>query len=282
MKKCTNCNQTIQDEAMFCPECGAKQDATENNVDLSNGYEKNQMTTQKIIEQGSDAVRMAQQVSQQIFSRVGHVVRWEKLSYIGVGMVAISVMLPLISISLLSGITSMVSISQMLTFVLLAFCCVAGYYTSEEKYNIPLSINVGILATFAVIYYKLHMVVSDASKEIEELSKIGMGNNPQAAFAMGLIKQYADKVVGLGIGVYFLLAGTLIVIIACATCRLSKKNEPINIGSIFSESKVALTEQADLGGQKIPGFVLAVIVVLVLIFVATSIEVFGVKVSSII
>ncbi len=282
MKKCVQCHCDLQDDAMFCSDCGAAQ--PEHKPDQSNQTNQqgvSQPTTQQVLAQaGTDTARIAQQLSEHIFSQVSNVLRWEKLAYIGMGMTAISVVLPLISISLISCITSMVSISQMLSFVMLSLCCIAGYYASEEKYNIPLSINVGILVTFSVIYYKLYTVVSDAGEKISELSKLGKGVDPQAAFAMSLLKEYADKIVGLGMGVYFLLAGTLVVIIACSACRLSKKKLPINIGSICNEVKLALMDSAEMAGQKLPGFVVSILVVLLLLFVASSIEIFGFKVSA--
>lgn len=288
MKKCIKCQCDIPNNAMFCPECGTAQETTapESNTSQASNVPPQspppqEHTTQQIFSQaGADTARIAQQLSSHIFTQVSTVLRWEKLAYIGICMVAISVVLPLISISLVSCVTSMVSISQMLSFVLLALCCLSGYYASEEKYNVPLSISIGVLATFSAIYYKLHSVINNASDKIAELTKLGKGVDAETAFVLKLLNEYADKIIGLGMGVYFLLAGTLIVIIACAACRLSRKQEDINIGNIFTESKSALMESAEISGQKLPGFVISIIVVMLLLFIATNIEIFGFKVSA--
>lgn len=107
-----------------------------------------------------------------------------------------------------------------------------------------------------------------------------LGGGPDMAFAASILQDSADKLVGLGIGVYFLLAGAFIAIIACAACRLSRKNVPVNIGTICTELKDAILEPAEMGGQRIPAFILTILVVGILLFIATNIEIFGVRVSS--
>nr|WP_304101338.1 zinc ribbon domain-containing protein [Mitsuokella multacida] len=307
MKSCSQCHSLIPDDAGFCPECGAKQppqqvppvqpvqpqptpqQATAQQANPQAGGQQGPSTQQ----QGQQYVQMAQsfaqtgaqtaqQLSQQFFAHVGSMMRWEKIAYIGLGMIAISVVLPLISISIFSCLTSMVNISQIMTFAVLALCCLAGYYASEEKYNIPLSINVGLLLTFAVIYCKLHFAIADFFDKTKQGAKAAsqLGGGPDMAFIGSILQDSANKLVGLGIGVYFLLAGALIAIIACAACRLSRKKAPVNIGTICTEMKDAILEPAEMGGQRIPAFILTILVVGILLFIATNIEVFGVRISS--
>ncbi|WP_432646176.1 zinc ribbon domain-containing protein [Mitsuokella sp.] len=298
MKKCIHCQAVIPDEAEFCPECGTKQPVMQNpaqpaapmtnqganmtmpqgqpNAGQNNAYAQ---AAQSFVQSGADT---AQQMSQKFFARVGNMMRWEKIAYIGLGMIAISVLLPLISISIISCLTSMVNISQLMTFAVLAFCCLAGYYVSEEKYNIPLSINIGLLVTFAVIYCKLHFAIVDFFDKTKKGAQAASQMTGGLDFGLGanFVQEFADKIVGLGIGVYFLLAGAFIVIIACAACRLSRKNLPVNIGSICTEAKDAMLEPAVMGNQRIPAFILTILVVGVLLFIAMNIEVFGFRISS--
>ena len=279
MKKCTNCHHEIEDDAVFCPECGTAQASLQQNDNKQINPKDSSPTTQQVLAaSGAEAARIAQNLSQHLFSRMGNVLRWEKLAYVGLGMTAISVILPLVSISLVAPITAMVAFSQMLSFVIIALSVIGGYYASEEKYNIPISINLGILATFSVIYYKLHSLLGDAGEKLKELG--ALSRDPSAAFVMKLIKEYADKIIGMGLGVYFLLGGALVAIFACSACRLTKKNAPINIGNICSEVKLSITEAAELGGQSLPGFIISIIVILLLIFLVTNIEIFGFKVSN--
>ncbi len=283
MKQCIKCNHEINDEAMFCPECGASQNINNESDQNRQGSPAQIPSAQKTLsESGTDAIRVAQNISEQVFSQVGKVFRWEKVAYIGACMTAIAVLLPLVSVSLIAPITAMVSISQMLSFIILAFSAFAAYYASEGKYNISISIHLGILVTFSVIYYKLYTVVSDAGDKLKELNKINGGLDPQAMFMLNIMKEYADKIIGLGMGVYFLLVGAGLVMLACAACRLSKRDEVINIGSVINEIKIALLEPAEICGQKIPGFIITIIAVLLLIFVAMNIEIFGFKVSAMI
>ncbi len=279
MKKCSNCHHEIEDDAVFCPECGTAQDSLPQNDNKQATPKDPSPTTQQVLAaSGAEAARIAQNLSQHLFSRMGSVLRWEKLAYVGLGMTAVSVILPLVSISLVAPITAMVAFSQMLSFVIIALSVLGGYYASEEKYNIPISINFGILAAFSEIYYKLHSLLGDAGEKIKDLG--ALSRDPSAAFAMKLMKEYADKIIGMGLGVYFLLGGALVAIFACAACRLTKKNEPINIGNICNEVKLSITEVAELGGQNLPGFIISIIVVLLLIFLVSNIEIFGFKVSN--
>ena len=302
MKSCSQCHSLIPDDAGFCPECGAKQppqqvppaqpqpapqQATAQQANPQAGGQQGPSAQQQQYVQMAQSfaqtgAQTAQQLSQQFFAHVGSMMRWEKIAYIGLGMIAISVVLPLISISIFSCLTSMVNISQIMTFAVLALCCLAGYYASEEKYNIPLSINVGLLLTFAVIYCKLHFAIADFFDKTKQGAKAAsqLGGGPDMAFIGSILQDSANKLVGLGIGVYFLLAGALIAIIACAACRLSRKKAPVNIGTICTEMKDAILEPAEMGGQRIPAFILTIFVVGILLFIATNIEVFGVRISS--
>lgn len=301
MKSCSQCHSLIPDDAGFCPECGAKQppqqvppaqpvqpQPTPQQANPQAGGQQGPSAQQQQYVQMAQSfaqtgAQTAQQLSQQFFAHVGSIMlRWEKIAYIGLGMIAISVVLPLISISIFSCLTSMVNISQIMTFAVLALCCLAGYYASEEKYNIPLSINVGLLLTFAVIYCKLHFAIADFFNKTKQGAKAAsqLGGGPDMAFIGSILQDSANKLVGLGIGVYFLLAGALIAIIACAACRLSRKKAPVNIGTICTEMKDAILEPAEMGGQRIPAFILTILVVGILLFIATNIEVFGVRISS--
>ena len=298
MKSCSQCHSLIPDDAGFCPECGAKQppqqvppaqpqptpqQATAQQANPQAGGQQGPLAQQQYVQMAQSfaqtGAQTAQQLSQQFFAHVGSMMRWEKIAYIGLGMIAISVVLPLISISIFSCLTSMVNISQIMTFAVLALCCLAGYYASEEKYNIPLSINVGLLLTFAVIYCKLHFAIADFFDKTKQGAKAAsqLGGGPDMAFIGSILQDSANKLVGLGIGVYFLLAGALI---ACAACRLSRKKAPVNIGTICTEMKDAILEPAEMGGQRIPAFILTILVVGILLFIATNIEVFGVRISS--
>lgn len=277
MKNCIKCNAEMADDAGFCPECGAPQTKPEKNAAPTANAEPGAKET--LQETGAAAARFAQTFSGEMFTRAGNMLPFEKFAYIGFGMIGVSVILPLISVSLLAPTTSIVAISQMLSFVLLAISVIGAYYVSEEKYNIPISINVGILVTFSVVYFKLYTVVSDITKNANEVMKSNHGLDP---FAIGLIQKMADKIFGLGLGVYFLIGGALIVILAAAACRLSRKQQTVNIGNIINEAKIALLEQNEVGGQKIPGFVITIIVLLLLIFIITNIEIFGLKVSAMI
>ena len=301
MKSCSQCHSLIPDDAGFCPECGAKQppqqvppaqpqptpqQATAQQANPQAGGQQGPLAQQQYVQMAQSfaqtGAQTAQQLSQQFFAHVGSMMRWEKIAYIGLGMIAISVVLPLISISIFSCLTSMVNISQIMTFAVLALCCLAGYYASEEKYNIPLSINVGLLLTFAVIYCKLHFAIADFFDKTKQGAKAAsqLGGGPDMAFIGSILQDSANKLVGLGIGVYFLLAGALIAIIACAACRLSRKKAPVNIGTICTEMKDAILEPVEMGGQRIPAFILTILVVGILLFIATNIEVFGVRISS--
>ena len=149
MKSCSQCHSLIPDDAGFCPECGAKQPAQQQQINPQSGAQQGpsaQQQSQQYVQMAQSfaqtGAQTAQQLSQQFFAQVGSMMRWEKMAYIGLGMIAISVVLPLISVSIFSCLTSMVNISQIMTFAVLALCCLAGYYASEEKYNIPLAINV--------------------------------------------------------------------------------------------------------------------------------------------
>lgn len=301
MKSCSQCHSLIPDDAGFCPECGAKQlpqqvppaqpvqpqptpqQATAQQANpQAGGQQGPSAQQQQYVQMAQSFAQTGAQTAQQFFAHVGSMMRWEKIAYIGLGMIAISVVLPLISISIFSCLTSMVNISQIMTFAVLALCCLAGYYASEEKYNIPLSINVGLLLTFAVIYCKLHFAIADFFDKTKQGAKAAsqLGGGPDMAFIGSILQDSANKLVGLGIGVYFLLAGALIAIIACAACRLSRKKAPVNIGTICTEMKDAILEPAEMGGQRIPAFILTILVVGILLFIATNIEVFGVRISS--
>lgn len=297
MKSCSQCHSLIPDDAGFCPECGAKQppqqvppaqpqptpqQATAQQANPQAGGQQGPLAQQQYVQMAQSFAQTGAQTAQQFFAHVGSMMRWEKIAYIGLGMIAISVVLPLISISIFSCLTSMVNISQIMTFAVLALCCLAGYYASEEKYNIPLSINVGLLLTFAVIYCKLHFAIADFFDKTKQGAKAAsqLGGGPDMAFIGSILQDSANKLVGLGIGVYFLLAGALIAIIACAACRLSRKKAPVNIGTICTEMKDAILEPAEIGGQRIPAFILTILVVGILLFIATNIEVFGVRISS--
>lgn len=298
MKSCSQCHSLIPDDAGFCPECGAKQppqqvppaqpqpapqQATAQQANpQAGGQQGPSAQQQQYVQMAQSFAQTGAQTAQQFFAHVGSMLRWEKIAYIGLGMIAISVVLPLISISIFSCLTSMVNISQIMTFAVLALCCLAGYYASEEKYNIPLSINVGLLLTFAVIYCKLHFAIADFFDKTKQGAKAAsqLGGGPDMAFIGSILQDSANKLVGLGIGVYFLLAGALIAIIACAACRLSRKKAPVNIGTICTEMKDAILEPAEMGGQRIPAFILTILVVGILLFIATNIEVFGVRISS--
>ena len=143
MKSCSQCHSLIPDDAGFCPECGAKQppqqvppaqpqptpqQATAQQANPQAGGQQGPLAQQQYVQM---AQSFAQTGAQLFFAHVGSMMRWEKIAYIGLGMIAISVVLPLISISIFSFLTSMVNISQIMTFAVLALCCLAGYYASE-------------------------------------------------------------------------------------------------------------------------------------------------------
>lgn len=219
MKSCSQCHSLIPDDAGFCPECGAKQPpqqvppaqpqpAPQQANPQAGGQQGPSAQQQQYVQMAQSfaqtGAQTAQQLSQQFFAHVGSMLRWEKIAYIGLGMIAISVVLPLISISIFSCLTSMVNISQIMTFAVLALCCLAGYYASEEKYNIPLSINVGLLLTFAVIYCKLHFAIADFFDKTKQGAKAAsqLGGGPDMAFIGSILQDSANKLVGLGIGVF--------------------------------------------------------------------------------
>jgi len=202
---------------------------------------------------------------------------WEKAGYIGLGMTAVSVLLPLVSISLLSAVTSLMNVSQILSFILLALCCFAVCFFKEEKYNIPLSVGLGILVTFGGLYYKLYTALGDMKKTMALLEQL---QNRDAQFVMQFLHSFADKLIGTGIGFYFLLAGALLTVVACASCRLVKKQADIAIGSLFAECRTALLETAEIGSQKIPAYILTVLTIAVLVFAVMNIEIFTLKVAS--
>lgn len=260
MKKCNRCQAEIENEALFCPECGAQQEREEvQAVTVSPQPE-------------ADTV--------QLLCKLSNVVKWEKIGYIGMGMVAISVVLPLVSISLLSMTTSMINISQLLSFAVLAFCCFAAYYFSEEKYNIALSIGLGFLLTFGIAYYKLYSAMANLGSTLKNLTSSNVLGS-EAALVLPLVQGFADKLIGMGIGVYFLLAGALVLIVASAACRLARKKAVIDIGSVFAESKLALRETAEIGAQRLPAYLVTVLVAVILIFIAMNIEIFTMKISAI-
>ena len=285
MKKCIKCQMEIEDEAQFCPECGASQTvvpaAPQPPVQpmMTPAAPRQPMAPAMQPPAEADTAQLANQLSSHLLNKLSSVMRWEKLGYIGMGMAAISVALPLVSVSLLSMVTSMLNISQLLSFAVLALCCFAAYYFSEEKYNISLSVGVGFLVTFGVAYYKLHAAVVDAGTKLKDLSALKM-LPPDAVGLLQLMQGFTDKLVGVGIGVYFLLAGSLIFIVASAACRLGRKNAAIDIGSIFGECKLALTEMAEIGSQKLPAYVITILTVAILIFIAMNIEIFTVKLST--
>ena len=130
MKSCSQCHSLIPDDAGFCPECGAKQppqqvppaqpqptpqQATAQQANPQAGGQQGPLAQQQYVQMAQSfaqtGAQTAQQLSQQFFAHVGSMMRWEKIAYIGLGMIAISVVLPLISISIFSCLTSMVNIS---------------------------------------------------------------------------------------------------------------------------------------------------------------------------
>ncbi len=278
---CPQCGAELEVDARFCSECGVPLEEAPQVATSQRTPRQSPPSTQQVLAtSGAEAARIAQNLSQHFFTQMGSVLRWEKLAYIGIGMTAISVILPLVSISLFAPATAIVAFSQGLSFILLALSVFGGYYASEGKYSIPISLNIGILATFSVIYFKLHSLLGDAGEKLKDAGNLGL--NQDARLAMTLMKEYADKIVGMGLGVYFLLGGALIVMFACAACRLTKKNEPVNIGNVCNEVKSAVIESVEIGGQSLPGFVISIIVVLMLIFLVSNIEIFGFKVSNLI
>ena len=189
MKKCIKCNSDIADDAAFCTECGASQA-----VNLAKSAPPS--ATESLQETGAAAARFAQNISGEMFTRAGNMLPFEKFAYIGFGMIGVSVILPLVSVSLIAPTTAIVAISQMLSFVLLAISVIGAYYVSEEKYNIPISINVGILITFSVVYFKLYTVISELTKNANDFMKSGRGIDP---FAMNLIHPWRIKFLGWGL-----------------------------------------------------------------------------------
>lgn len=126
MKSCSQCHSLIPDDAGFCPECGAKQPpqqvppaqpqpAPQQANPQAGGQQGPSAQQQQYVQMAQSfaqtGAQTAQQLSQQFFAHVGSMLRWEKIAYIGLGMIAISVVLPLISISIFSCLTSMVNIS---------------------------------------------------------------------------------------------------------------------------------------------------------------------------
>ena len=200
MKSCSQCHSLIPDDAGFCPECGAKQPAQQQQINPQSGAQQGpsaQQQSQQYVQMAQSfaqtGAQTAQQLSQQFFAQVGSMMRWEKMAYIGLGMIAISVVLPLISVSIFSCLTSMVNISQIMTFAVLALCCLAGYYASEEKYNIPLAINVGLLLTFAAIYCKLHFAIADFfdKDKVKDLTRDDTPKADEANFVGGGVVYYS-------------------------------------------------------------------------------------------
>lgn len=159
----------------------------------------------------------------------------------------------------------------------LLLCCFAAYFFKEAKYNIPLSVSLGILATFGGMYYKLYTALGDMKKTMALLEQT---QNRDAQFIMQILHSFADKLIGTGIGFYLLLAGALLTVIACAACRLVKKQAEVSLGSIFAECRLALTETAEIGSQKIPAYILTILTIAVLVFAAMNVEIFTLKVAS--
>lgn len=269
MKHCMRCQTELEDSASFCPECGMPQEKNEAGEKETSAPPAPAAAAP--IVQGASATTKENQPA------AARRTLWEKAGYIGLGMTAVSVLLPLVSISLLSAVTSLMNVSQMLSFLLLALCCFAACYFKEEKYNIPLSVSLGILVTFGGLYYKLYTALGDMKKTMALLEQM---QNRDAQFVMQFLHSFADKLIGTGIGFYFLLAGALLTVVACASCRLAKKQAGIAVGSLFTECRLALMETAEIGSQKIPAYILTVLTIAVLVFAVMNIEIFTLKVAS--
>lgn len=266
MKHCERCQTELEDSASFCSECGMPQ-------------AQNEVPEKPAAEPPTPATPTAQAATVKRENPLSSARRtlWEEAGYIGLGMTAVSVLLPLLSISLLSTVTSLMNVSQMLSFLLVVLCCFAAYFFKEAKYNIPLSVSLGILATFGGMYYKLYTALGDMKKTMALLEQT---QNRDAQFIMQILHSFADKLIGTGIGFYLLLAGALLTVIACAACRLVKKQAEVSLGSIFAECRLALTETAEIGSQKIPAYILTILTIAVLVFAAMNVEIFTLKVAS--
>ena len=93
MKSCSQCHSLIPDDAGFCPECGAKQPAQQQQINPQSGAQQGpsaQQQSQQYVQMAQSfaqtGAQTAQQLSQQFFAQVGSMMRWEKMAYIGLGI----------------------------------------------------------------------------------------------------------------------------------------------------------------------------------------------------
>lgn len=257
MKQCIKCQVELCDDDLFCSECGAKQPIEE-------------IRNENTMGDSDDYVLMQEEPDQtEVFNKALSPIggsKWDKIGLIGIVMIGIAVFLPMVNASFASTLTSMINVSRILSFAVLLFVGWSAYYLSEKKFNIPCSVGIGILAVSLYTSYKIHSELSEMEKLAQTFALL-FGN----ATAKAAQKVLAE--IGIGMGMYFLLAGSIIVIISCGASRLVRKQQGVELGTIVNEIKNMMMETVELGSVRLPSYIVTIIVVAMIVFAGTTIDV---------
>ena len=271
MKKCINCQTELSDDSVFCSECGSKQPVEESNQE----FEPNAEAVITPVEKNPGKDVVAEQAtallnaSNKALSSID-VSKWDKIGLIGIVLMGIAVLLPIVNASFVSTLTSLINVSQLLSFVVLVLCCVSAYYLSEKNFNVPCAVGGGIFAVAAYMCYKIHSTLAQLSAEMDKSAQ-GLSFLFGGGMAKGIQKMLSDM--GIGIGLYFLLTGAVIVMLSCGASRLIRRNENVEIGAIITEVKNMMSETVDIGSMRLPTFALTIVVIAIIAFIGTTLNV---------
>ena len=260
MKHCTYCGAQLPDAAEFCSECGTKQVAVTQQPGQQT--QSQQAPTQpQPQKQWQSQATAAQASSQTLQSLAAYVNRADRLGYIGAGIVALSVFMPLVTVVKLISINIM-DLSKGLMLAIFAIAAISAYAVNKQKHAISAALGTGLLVFILAAVFKYNEGISAMQQSL-----LGQGLGALAREGGGFMKNLVGEAITLDWGLYLFAFGALLLVVAGMVYTLKSSERVVNLGNCLVAWKELLFAQVKIETHNVPAWAITIVELAVLGFI---------------
>ena len=181
--------------------------------------------------------------------------RWRLITIAGVTLTAISVFLPVIEAPIVGLSLNIMTISAPLGAAIVMLCLAALYYLSKRKnLFVPMASN-ALLIFLLLSFVRYRQIASDLS------------SNVFGAAAAGAVN--------FGVGLYLLLAGTIVMSVAAVCADLMLHQKEVHPTNIYLRWRDSITQKLPFGKSQLHGFIVSMVIVTALVAIAINVNPFA-------
>lgn len=227
MKKCVKCGKEMADDSRFCPRCG-----------------EDQATISALDDNSISSINSGINVS----LSGDFVEKLNKAALVGVGLTALSVLMPMLRVIGFMEFTIM-DYSKFLALVIIGICVYMGHEIFQKNYAVPTVVSQGLLVYFIVVYFRYSGYVSEVRRGFS-----GMGRD----------------IIYVEWGTYVFIIGVILTCFASIMASIVSSNKSICKENLMEQWKLYTLGSLKFHTVVIPGYAWLIVLAVVLIVITTQ------------